>query len=67
MLPDERASPEQIEILRRMTPDQRWQAARRLYWTVRRHKTAFLQSQHSDWSTAQVEAEVCRVFLHAGS
>ena len=67
MLPDERASPEQIEILRRMTPDQRWQAARRLYWTVRRHKTAFLQSQHSDWSTAQVEAEVRRIFLHAGT
>jgi len=67
MLPDEQASPEQIELLRRMTPEQRWQAARRLYWTVRRHKTAFLQSQHSDWPTEQVEAEVRRIFLHAGT
>lgn len=67
MLPDEQASLEQVEILRRMTPEQRWQAARRLYWTVRRHKTAFLQSQHPDWSAEQVEAEVRRIFLHAGT
>ena len=67
MLPDEQTSPKQIEILRRMTPSQRWQAARRLYWTVRRHKSAFLQSQHSDWSPEQVEAEVRRIFLHAGT
>ena len=48
-----------------MTPEQRWQAAHRLYWTMRRHKAAFIQSQHPDWPEARVEAEVRDVFAHA--
>ena len=62
---DEQASPEQIAILRRMTPEQRWLAAQRLYWTMRHHKAAFLQSQHPDWSENQIDAEVRRIFSHA--
>jgi hypothetical protein len=65
MLPDEATSPEQIEIFRRMTPEQRWLAAYRLYWTLRRHKAAFLQSQHPDWSEQQVDAAVRQIFSHA--
>jgi hypothetical protein len=65
MLADEQASSEQIEALRRMTPEQRWRAAHRLYWTMRRHKSAFLQSQHPDWSEQRVEQEVRHIFLHA--
>ncbi|MEY2427807.1 MAG: hypothetical protein QOJ40_692 [Verrucomicrobiota bacterium] len=65
MLPDEQASPEQIEILRRMTPQQRWHAAYRLYWTVRRHKSAFLRSQHPEWSEEKLADELRRIFLHA--
>jgi hypothetical protein len=64
MLPDEQASPEQIEIFRRMTPEQRWNAAHRLYWTMRRHKAAFLRSQHPDWSDDKVESEVRRTFVN---
>ena len=64
-LAQEESSPEQIAILRRMTPGQRWDAAHRLYWTMRRHKAAFLQSQHPDWSEQQVAAEVRRIFSHA--
>jgi len=62
MLPDEQASPEQIEIFRRMTPEQRWQAAHRLYWTMRRHKAAFVHSQHPGWSDRQVEEQVRQIF-----
>ena len=65
MLADEQTSPEQFALLRRMTPDQRWRAAYRLYWTCRRHKAAFLHSLHPDWSEAQVNAEVRRIFGHA--
>jgi hypothetical protein len=65
MLPDEQASPQQIEILRRMTPEQRWHAAHRLYWTMRRHKAAFLRSRHPDWSDQKIEDEVRSNFLHA--
>lgn len=65
MLPDEQASPEQIEVFRRMTPEQRWRAAYQLYWTMRRHKGAFIHSQHPDWSDRQVEEQVRRVFSNA--
>ena len=67
MLPDEQPSPEQIEIYRRMTPEQRWRAASRLYWTVRRHKSAFLHSQHPEWSEQKLKEEVRNIFLHARS
>jgi len=65
MLADEKASPEQIEVFRRMTPEQRWRAAHRLYWTMRRHKAAFLRSQHPEWPEQKVEDEVRRIFSHA--
>jgi hypothetical protein len=61
----EETSPEQIAALRRMTPEQRWFAARRLYWTMRRHKAAFIQSQHPDWPQARVEARVREIFSSA--
>jgi hypothetical protein len=67
MLPDEQTSPEQIELLRRMTPEQRWQVAQRLYWTMRRHKAAFVQSQHPDWPQERVASEIRRIFSHAGT
>jgi hypothetical protein len=65
MLPDEHPSPEQLEVFRRMTLDQRWQAAHRLYWTARRHKAAFLHTLHPDWPEERVDREVPRVFSHA--
>lgn len=61
----EESNPEQIALLRRMTPGQRWDAAHRLYWTMRRHKAAFLQSQHPNWTEQQVADEVRRIFSHA--
>jgi hypothetical protein len=65
MQTDEKPDPRQSELLRRMTPEQRWQAARRLYWTMRRHKTAFIRSQHPDWPESAVEAQVREIFSHA--
>jgi hypothetical protein len=62
---DEQTSPEQITIFRQMTPEQRWRAAHRLYWTIRRHKTAFIQSQHPDWQPERVATEVREIFSHA--
>ena len=65
MLTDEQATPEQIAVFHRMTPEQRWRAAHRLYWTLRRHKTAFVQSQHPDREPERVAAEVREIFSHA--
>ncbi len=64
-LPDEQTSPEQIAVFRRMTPEQRWRTARQLYWTARKHKSAFIQSQHPDWLPERVAAEVREIFSHA--
>jgi hypothetical protein len=32
---------------------------------MRRHKAAFLHSQHPDWPESRVEAEVRDIFSHA--
>jgi len=58
---------DQLAVLRDMTPEQRWRAAHRLYWTLRRHKAAFLRDRHPEWSDEQVERETRRSFLHARS
>ncbi|HMO64691.1 MAG TPA: hypothetical protein PKE47_05635 [Verrucomicrobiota bacterium] len=67
MLPDEQSGPDQLAVLRRLSPAERWRAARQWYWTLRRHKTAFLAQQHPEWPPERVAAEVRRQFLHARS
>ena len=65
MLPDEQTSPEQFEVLRRMTPERRLALAERLYWFARELKATGLRAQHRDWSEDQVTREVIRLFTHA--
>jgi len=65
MLADELASPEQIEIYRRMSPGRRLELAEQLYWSARRMKAAWLKSLHANWTDEQVEAEVTRNFSNA--
>jgi hypothetical protein len=65
MLADEKTSPEQIELFRAMTGERRLQLAEQLYWSARKLKLAGLRAQHRDWTEAQLNAEVRRIFLHA--
>jgi hypothetical protein len=65
MLPDEQASPKQIEILRAMPGERRLRLAERLYWSARKLKSAGLRAQHPDWSEERLSAEVRRIFLDA--
>ena len=58
-------SPEQLAVLRRWTPEQRYRASRELYWALRRHKQAFIRSLHPDWSDVEVDGEVRRIFRDA--
>jgi len=58
-------SPDQLEALRRLTREERYRASREMYWTLRRHKAAFLRTLHVDWNEKQVEAEVLRIFRDA--
>lgn len=61
----ESASPGQLEALRQLTPQQRYMAGRQLYWTLRKHKRAFLRSIHPEWSDAQLDEQLRQVFLNA--
>ena len=65
MLLDGQITPEQIAILRRMTPERRLAQAEGLYWTAREMKKAWLRAQHADWSDVQVSREVTRIFRNA--
>ena len=58
-------SEDQLEALRRLTPEERYRASREMYWSLRRHKAAFLRSLYTEWSEEQVEAEVRRIFMDA--
>jgi len=65
MLPDEQASPEQIAALRRMSGQRRLRLAEHLYWSARKMKAAWLQTQHPDWREEEVNAELSRIFRYA--
>lgn len=54
----------QLARFRRMTPGERWIAARDLYWSVRRLKEAFIRQQQPTWSNDQVAAAVREAFSH---
>jgi hypothetical protein len=65
MLTDEELGPEQIEVLRAMSGQERLKMAGRLYWSARKMKAAGVRAQHPDWPELQVEAEVRRIFANA--
>lgn len=55
----------QIEIYKRMTPDQRWQEALRLNAVARELKAAAFRRLHPDWNEEKIQDEVRKVFLYA--
>ncbi len=65
VLPDEQASPEQLAIFGRMTPERRLSLAEQLYCSARDLKAAWLRTEHADWSEEQIAREVTRLFAHA--
>jgi hypothetical protein len=54
---------ERIAELRRMTPQEKLEIMTRMYWDARRAEGLRVQTEHPDWSEAQVHAEVSRRFL----
>ncbi len=54
-----------IEVLRRMTPDQKCQAAFELWQMAVDTSRAGVAQDHPDWTTAQVRAEVARRIMEA--
>lgn len=58
-------TPEYAAVLRRMSGQDKWRAAFRLYWSARALKAAALRGQHPEWTEEQVQARVKEIFLHA--
>ncbi len=56
--------PRQIARWRTMTPAEKYESAMQLIDFTRRFQTAAIQSQHPDWTEAQVTEEVRRRWLH---
>ncbi len=55
----------QNEILKRMSPQEKLDAAMSLYYTARKLKAAWLKQLHPDWTSQQVEQAVREVFINA--
>ena len=58
---------DQIEILQKMSPDQRLEAFLQLCRSARRIKEAAFRQFHPDWSEDQVNLALRESFLHARS
>ena len=61
----EKAEQFYIEVLRRMTPTQKWQAAAELWQMAVDTTRARVAKDHPDWTTAQVRADVARRIMEA--
>ncbi len=57
-------SPEEILILRAMTPEQKLRAAEEMYRAALEIKAAALRAQHPDWSEEEVRRKVREIFLN---
>jgi hypothetical protein len=65
MLPDEQASPRQLEVLRSLSGERRLRLAERLYWAAREMTCAGVRTRHPEWPEDRVQAEARRTFLDA--
>ena len=51
----------QLEIRRRMTPEQRWKVTLEISETYRAFRKAGIRKQHPDWTERQVMIELFRL------
>lgn len=57
----------QIQLLKKMTPEQKLNLAQQLYNSARQLKEAGIRMQHPDWDENQVQQAVREAFLYARS
>ena len=53
----------QDEVFRAMSPEQKLEAAGRLYWSARELKEAGVRAAHPEWTEAEVKGAVNDAFL----
>ncbi len=49
-----------------MTPEEKWKAATRLYWSARGLKEAYLQALHPGWTVQEVN-EAVKMWMASGT
>ena len=54
-----------VDVLRRMTPEQKWQAAINLWEMAVEASRANIRAEHPEWPEEQVQAIVARRILEA--
>ncbi len=54
-----------VNVLRRMTPEQKWQAACELWQLAVETSRAYVRAEHPDWPEAHVRAEIAKRILNA--
>lgn len=58
---------QQLEIMKKMTPQQKLEISMGLYWSARRLKAAAIRQHHPDWTDEQIEQAVKEAFFYARS
>ena len=56
----------QSTIFRQMTPEEKWKAATRLYWSAWGLKEAYLRALHPEWTVQEVNEELTK-WMASGS
>jgi hypothetical protein len=59
--------PIQVEIYKKMSPEEKLRIADRLYWTAYELKMSGLKKDHPDWSDEKLRRKVREAFLYAKS
>jgi hypothetical protein len=57
----------QNDILRKMSAQQKLEAAAAIYYSAKQLKSAWLRQLHSEWSDQKVEQAVREAFINARS
>jgi hypothetical protein len=55
----------QLEIIKKMTAEQKLRLSEQLYFDARRLKSDWLRQLHPDWTVEQVELKVREIFMYA--
>ena len=59
--------PEQIKILKSLSPDTKLKIAEKLYTSAKMLKVSAIRQQHPHWSEEKVAEKVMEIFLYARS
>jgi len=57
--------PEQIKILKALSPDAKLKLAEKLYVSAKTLKASVIRQQHPNWNEEKIAGKVMEIFLYA--